>query len=337
MGSLRSLVNLKGKPRLDPDPTALPLSRKGPHLGHPTVVVGEGGWELPYCSVEPQRGIVFIYSKFMASTMTSLAATLSYDDRKPSGLYIVTDSSVTWNRDPHRRWDACQKTFASQTTPDIFGYVGDALFASTIIRQVVEQFNIQLISENDNTSEERHEKFKKLLEIALDKRQGSDFDGATIFHGSRDGEYMDSQFRLWKTWLPKSVNHIYDNEIEIDKNHSYIVYRDGSGANQIQNADLQWKGTYAEQTSRSAMWSFFDALDSRVDKFSGGAPQLVGIWRKGCARNFGLWWHGKRYISGMEVLDGSSFKNIDWFNNLFERCNEIDGQLLKGAKPQPKP
>ena len=85
------------------------------------------------------------------------------------------------------------------------------------------------------------------------------------------------------------------------------------------------------------MWSFFEALESGVDAFSGGPPQLTGLWRIGNGRTFGIHWQGHRYVSGTEFPAGGDASRFDWFNKLFERCDGETGQLLKGAARQPKP
>src|ERR1051326_4675762 len=93
----------------------------------------------------------------------------------------------------------------------------------------------------------------------------------------------------------------------------------GAGRNAIESRGADWLETDARDTSRSAVWSFCDALASGKDPFSGGAPQLVGIWRKGPAQNFGIIWQGRRYLAGLEVSQENSLNNLQWFNELFER------------------
>jgi len=78
-------------------------------------------------------------------------------------------------------------------------------------------------------------------------------------------------------------------------------------------------------------------LNEGKDRFSGGAPQLVGIWRKGPARTFGFWWHGKQYFAGLEMPVGSNVSRVDWFNHRFERCDPMTGRRLEGAQRHNKP
>ena len=135
----------------------------------------------------------------------------------------------------------------------------------------------------------------------------------------------------------RTEGHLFDEEFDLSDEGSYLAHLDGSGATTIRAYARKWRGTSAEGTSRAAFWAFCDALYSEKDGFSGGAPQLVGIWRKGAARQFGLLWCGKRYLCGVEVPADARFDSVDWFNQRFER---IDGEKIKrveDGKRHPKP
>lgn len=268
--------------------------------------------------------------------MTSLAASLSVDERGPSALYIITDSRITWERSTIR-WDAGQKTFASHASPDIFGFCGDAFFPPAIIRQVIEQLDAKLLCGDSLDASQRHERIAGVLRQAISQRIGAPMRAFSIFHGAREGEFMKSRFRLWETMYSVAVDRWDDVERNLSEDRSYLVRIDGSGRNMIENKGREWLNTNAEGTSRAAIWSFCDALASGNDPHSGGAPQLVGIWRKGPARTFGFVWHGKRYLAGLEVPEGATWHCVDWFNELFERCDGQTGKLLEGAKSHQKP
>jgi hypothetical protein len=252
--------------------------------------------------------------------MTSLAVSISVDSRGPCAIYILTDSRITWDNSGVR-WDSAQKAFSSRYTPDIFGFCGDAFYPPSILRQILVQINSGLLFEPDINAELRHSLIKKGLETALEKRIDAQISQFSIYHGARDGEFMSSRFRLWKTDYYASTNKWYDTELIISEGCSYLARIDGSGRNAIEQLVKSWSQSTAKGTSRAAVWSFCEALSSGCDPRSGGAPQLVGIWRKGAARNFGFIWQGRRYVAGLEVEESHLCHNILWFNELFERCD----------------
>jgi len=263
--------------------------------------------------------------------------TLSVDARGPSGIYIITDSRITWDTDAVR-WDAGQKAFASRRTADAFGFCGDAFFAPAILRQLLEQVNAGLLFPDDLGASARHTIMIQAFLDAMQKRTDAPMRTFSIFHGAREGELMMSHFRLWKTQYSAITDNWTDEELDIiDDSRSYLALVDGSGRREIEMRGRDWIGTVAEGTSRSAIWAFCDALHSGKDVYSGGPPQLVGIWRKGPARSFGFLWHGKRYFAGLEVPQDAAWSSVEWFNHLFERCDGKSGRRLRGAQSQRQP
>ncbi|MFT4095697.1 MAG: hypothetical protein QM651_01150 [Rhodoblastus sp.] len=154
----------------------------------------------------------------------------------------------------------------------------------------------------------------------------------TLFHGARDAEFMDAQFRLWRSHYDAKTKVWLDEELSLAHGASYLAHLDGSGASYVKRSEAALSNTAAAGTSRAAMHAFCQALHSGVDPYSGGPPQLVGLWRKGGARQFGFCWHGKSYVGGMELPQAADHTIVDWFNHLFERCDGRTGRKLKTAK-----
>lgn len=271
--------------------------------------------------------------------MTSLAVTLSVDSRGPCGLYIFTDSRITWGSQSGR-WDAGQKAFASSYSADVFGFCGDAFFPPSVLRQVIELIDARLLFDASASAEHRHNKAVEVFRSAIKKRFGAPIKNFSIIHGSRNEEFMASSFRVWKTQFTSQTSQTEewdDQELNLDDGQSYVAHIDGSGAATISRYVKKWDATLAKDTSRAAMWALFDALHSKSDKHSGGPPQLVGIWRKGAARQFGLIWDGKKYLCAVEVPGDSKFGCVGWFNQNFERYDGEKKKRLPGAQRQPKP
>jgi hypothetical protein len=269
--------------------------------------------------------------------MTSLAVALAVDSRGPTGIYIITDSRITWNAATSQRWDGGQKTFASLRTPDIFGFCGDAFFPPMILRQFLDQINYGLVIPDEMNAESRHSVFTTMLKRSFEQRTRAPIRTFSIFHGARDGELMKSRFRVWETRYRVDAKDWSDQERDLSTDHSYLVHIDGTGRDYIVKRGLDWLDTDAQGTSRGAIWSFCNALHEGKDSYSGGPPQLVGIWRKGFAQTFGFWWRGEPYLSGAHVPKDSSFERMNWFNHRFERCDGRTGKRLVDAQKHTKP
>jgi hypothetical protein len=268
--------------------------------------------------------------------MTTLAATLSIDARGPSALYLITDSRITWGNST-QRWDSGQKTFASRSTPDIFGFCGDAYFPPSILRQVLERIDLGIISLPENNSVHRHAIVTQHLRDSLTTQVNAPLHAFSFFHGFRENASMQSTFRLWETRYSAAAGRWDDREHDLKKGRSTFVHLDGSGKNVVENHQKNWTGSDAEGTSRAVFWTFCDALSSKKDPRSGGAPQLVGLWREGNGKAFGMIWNGQKYISGLVVSGSPRWDAVDWFNAEFERCDGETGQRLVGAQRHPRP
>ena len=263
--------------------------------------------------------------------MTSLAVALASDSRRPSGLYLITDSRITWGT-PSERWDAGQKTFASPNSPDIFGYCGDAYFIPMIMGQILNESFLETLGLSERSAAGRHTLFLDLIKSSIEKVSTSTISDFVFFHGAREDEFMESTFHIWKSTYIVKEKKWRDSKIMLD-HKSYLVTLDGSGKQSIQEFQNQTQDTSDGSTSRAAIQAFCGSLEQGDDPFSGGAPQLVGLWRKGMARQFGFWWQKKRYLNGIEFPVSADHTKVYWFNRLFERCNGLDGDLLPGAQP----
>lgn len=269
--------------------------------------------------------------------MTSLAVSLSVDARGPCGLYIITDSRISWTNSKDR-WDSCQKTFASRRFPDIFGYCGDAFFPPMMLRQILEQVDAGLVCHEALNAYDRHQSIFESMRQAMERVSGSpQMSDFTIYHGARDSSKMISEFRLWEIRYIASTGEWLDDERPIADDLSYLVQTDGSGGKSIRKRQAEWQKSETADTSRSAIWAFCEALQSGADPFSGGPPQLVGLWRIEAGQQFGFLWHGRAFMAGLEVLGNIVAGEVDWFNHLFERCNPATGKRLKSAKKHIKP
>lgn len=291
-----------------------------------------GGWELPLVWGE---FVVNPINRQGLAPMTSLAIALAVDARGPSALYIITDSRITW-RGSSGRWDGARKTFASQHA-DIFGFCGDGFFPPVILQQVLLQSSLGLLYDKAADSLTRHTIVMDAIRRTLKNAVNAPIDSFSLFHGTRDGEGMGSQFLLWDIHYYPMLDKLESRRIDLTTQQSYLVHVAGTGDNVIMEKATAWAGSKAHGTSRAAIASFCDALRSGVDIRSGGAPQLVGLWRIGTARTFGFIWNSRKYVSGLELPPTAKWDQVGWFNENFERCDGGTGLRMKGAQEHIRP
>jgi hypothetical protein len=261
--------------------------------------------------------------------MTSLAAAIARDSRGPCALYILTDSRITWT-DPTEIWDAGRKTFGSATSPDVFGYCGDAYFMPMALSQILDMAACGALDLTTASAKERHTIILRQLKNSLGRIATKHVLKMTLFHGAREGDGMQATFRLWRSTYNPNTKRWSDNELSV-ADRSYLAGIDGTGKSTVQKFEAKTDKMAASGTSRAAIHAFCKSLHSAEDSFTGGPPQMVGLWRIGAAKQFGYYWNRRFFISGMECPDNTSRMNINWFNEFFERCNPETGCRLQGS------
>ena len=265
--------------------------------------------------------------------MTSAAAWLAVDSRGPSAFYLASDSRISWEH-LGGRWDFGRKLFASRNFPDIFGYCGDVLFPSLALGQALSLADKRVLFAPDDGPLIRHQKLITTVKFSFGSYPPEVRRDFTILHASRENSGMASQFYFWSLeWSPSRgwASKLLDLPKE-----SVLVLAVGSGKQSLMDWNREWRERLG-RTSRSVFGSFCDSLRSRQDPNSGGAPQLVGIYRTGAARSFGVIYDKQRFLFGMPITDECSCDSAEWRNCLFERCDGRTMERLESAQPQPRP
>lgn len=118
---------------------------------------------------------------------------------------------------------------------------------------------------------------------------------------------------------------------------SDILFVLGSGAGEFKANYDRYRYESGHGTSRSVFHCFCDTLFNIKDKKCGGAPQLVGIYRKpnSQALAFGVIQDKQKCFLGAQVNKHVYFANVEWRNDLFERCDELSMKRLEHAQAQP--
>lgn len=260
--------------------------------------------------------------------MTSLIAWVGKDSRSLSSAYIATDSRISWGA--RHVWDGGRKTFASDTSPDIFGYVGDVLLPSVVLSQFTTLLDVGAWSQDVD------QRFAALFALAREQVAAcpsSQRRPFTLVHCARLGEGMTTRFRLAVTEY-KAVGS-WEQESHDAPDASAQILVNGSGQASVDAALARWARSEVSGTSRAVFSAFTQSVSNGGDPLSGGPVQLVGLRRVGGGINFGVWHMGQRYIAGQPVPECAQARPVEWFNERFERCDGQSGALI--GQPQPIP
>ncbi|MGD9126789.1 MAG: hypothetical protein PVH19_05360 [Planctomycetia bacterium] len=268
--------------------------------------------------------------------MTLLVSWIGVDTHGTTSAYIAADSRISWNN--LAKFDHGRKVFALQHSPDILGYCGDVLFPTMVLSQVTEMANQGLLFPLKASCKERFELIKEKLVQQFHKYpsmvKGIVADVLKVIHISRNlDDNLKFECRLieWsrsKGWSGKEISM---------PSHSDILFVLGSGAKEFNaNFDRYNKGP-DRRTSRNVFHCFCDTLFNIKDISCGGAPQLVGIYRKpnSPAINFGIIKDKIRYFLGAQIDNNVDLNYIEWRNDLFEICDGRSMKKLKEAQSQP--
>lgn len=264
--------------------------------------------------------------------MTTLISWVGYHANFASA-YIASDSRVSWYEDGNRRWDAGKKVFACRSHPDVFAYAGDVIFPALALSQIAEALDLGLLLPAKASPWEKHEAIKRALKHSYSLRHNAEDRDFWILHISRSGRDDAAVPHAWVLEYSASSAEWTDFTLPVP-DHSGVVCRLGSGAAAAKAHQRRWAGDGGY--SREIFSSFCDAICSGDDPFSGGAPQLAGIYRNGPARTFGVTLNGASYFQGLPVARSAEPTDIEWRDGLLQRV-DILGMLLSDAQPHARP
>lgn len=259
--------------------------------------------------------------------MTLLVSWIGVDTHGTASAYIAADSRVSWG--DVANFDHGRKVFAFRRSPDILGYCGDVLFPTMVLSQITEMADQGLLFSPKTSCKERFEAIKEKLVQQFHQypRMVGKITAHTlqVLHISRD-PIDNLKFACWlikwnraKGWEGKTISL---------PPSSGVLFSIGSGAKEFNDNLLRYKNGPDKGTSRSVFHCFCDTLSNIKDKRCGGAPQLVGIYRKpdSFAIAYGIIKNKKRYFLGAPIDDRVDFAGVEWRNDLFELC---DGRTMK--------
>jgi len=254
--------------------------------------------------------------------MTSLVAWLGVDSRGPSSMYVASDSRVSWGKS--WKWDYARKVFASQKHPILMGYVGDVLFPSQILGQITDFIDSGLIRVDGVAPDIQMDRVTQIIKQSFGAYPEAAKRNFEVVYCTRENAGMASAFYLF-TFGWKSLTGWYHGQPEIPSKSGIICLK-GTGDKPVKKWHERWNHIESEkETSRAVFSAFCDALQSDEDRFSGGAPQLAGLYRIGAGQDIGTIYNGMQHLYGLPTFASMSLNAIQWRNSVFERC---DGQTM---------
>ena len=278
--------------------------------------------------------VIFVRFKCKITLMTLIAAWIGVDCKKDgdkvSSIYFAADSRFSWgNTQSSPKYDEGIKVFCSLKHPYIFAYCGDVLFPLHTLERIIYKIDCDLFFElaDDNFS-------KKLLSIKTEFESSIMIyphpkPSFSILFASREAYY---DFHLGE--ITSCNGDISHSEIKLP-NKSGIVYTGGSGKNYFNKVVSEQLHNPSEGTSRFCFHCIAKSIKNNNSPTVGGAPQLVGLYRKGNGIIFGIEYNGERYILGKRTDFITEHLHIEWRNSNFERINPQTLKLQKGAQAQP--
>jgi hypothetical protein len=266
--------------------------------------------------------------------MTLLIAWVGVDCKKEgksiASLYIGSDSRFSAG---NARYDHGNKVFGAHSSPDIFGICGDILFPTMVLNQIISRIDRGVFFSGDESAAEKSERIHNYVRTGLANYPGVIMDdNFTILYGTKVGE----RFHLFKTYYERPLYPVIE-EIDLP-NYSTAVFSGGSGGNSFDDNWLTWRSEKHNdhRTSRAAYHCLEHTIETTDDPATGGLPQIMGLYRKGNSRLFGVIKDGIRYLYGTESEDGIQHQNVEWRNENFERMDPETLELIEGAQRQPR-
>ena len=271
--------------------------------------------------------------------MTTLVGWLGVQGDGPSSIYLASDSRISWPS-PGRRWDAGRKLFALRHSADLFGYCGDALFPSQALGQVVEMADHHLLFRDASTAGNRHERVVQMLAGSVSRQHDAETDDFTVVHVARDGLLSESSFAIWTTTY-KRGGELRDQLVEriaaAAPGPSRRLLALGKGSAAYVKETIRWNASAQGNTSRAYFTALCDVLERGDDPGSGGAPQLVGLYRNGNGRAYGVVHKGERYFHGLPLATMETYGTVEWRDDAFQRIDGRTLELMKSAQRQVRP
>ena len=211
--------------------------------------------------------------------MTLLVAWAGIDTHGPSSAYIASDSRISWKSG--QTFDFGRKVFAFAKWPDVLGYCGDVLFPSIALNQIVDLADAGLLFAPNFSSQQKFQaivnKLNDLFRPYPQLGSGIAENALAIVYCSRDPVDCKKFVSYTISWSKEHDWHGVKAEFPPA---SDVLFALGTGSENFKENRQRYEGGPTARTSRAIFHCFCDVLEHPPNATVGGAPQLVGLFRK---------------------------------------------------------
>lgn len=266
--------------------------------------------------------------------LTTLIVWTGIDSHGPASIYLAADSQFTFPRGS--KWSFGRKVYASRLVPDVLGYCGDVLFATQALSQALEQIEAQLLFDRHSDFSGKLTALREFVSQCFETYPADERHPFSLVYATRDGNGMCSKFSVGK--IDWSHADGWNTQTLPLPTNSGVVLAAGSGRTPYMSTLTRWQNSDIGGTSRAVFSAFCDHIKSGADAATGGAPQLVGLYRDSRpARTFGVFWNEKMFLSGAEVVAPHRASDTECRDELFQLCDPLTGDLVGGAQRHARP
>ncbi|NLS68436.1 hypothetical protein E3H11_05795 [Bradyrhizobium brasilense] len=266
--------------------------------------------------------------------MTTLIVWVAVDGIGPSAAYIVSDSRITWGAG--KQWDSGRKLFSSGSSPDLFGYSGEAFFPSQALSHALDLADRSILWTADDAPEVRHEALLQFLQAAYRRRHNAPEFDFSIVHVARG---VGREFKIWRIDYVAGEREWRNETIDMAPiaKHSNLLVALGSGAEKFMIDMRRWSGSAQGGTSRAVFGAFCDSLRAGRDPLSGGEPQIAGLTLQGPGQIVGFCTERDAFLFGSPVGRSEALCVLEWRDATFQRIDPRTLKLVDGAQRQVRP
>lgn len=242
--------------------------------------------------------------------MTAILAWITKNPGHGFGsLYFASDSrlcfEVTNNGTMryHPKTDNYQKTFVSQTTPDIFAICGKVGGAHEFLQHTQSVLSAARASVQAPLNEPVLNAYsldvfnRSVSTLTRHKMPGA---GLIVIHGYRFGT---NSFGLTRHEFVNAADRccVHSVPFQLSTNGG-LLWRDGKAAELIERVQTGDREKDARGYSRWFWQTFCDVLLEQLGDITiGGSPQVVGLYNKGNGQVIGVYYKTCLYVSGQPV------------------------------------
>jgi hypothetical protein len=266
--------------------------------------------------------------------MSLVVAWYAIDTHSISSAYIASDSRVSWP--DGSCYDSCRKTFFSENYPELIAYCGDVLFPSLLVSSVIESIDKGMIFEPNDNATKRYKKFKTFLFNEFHKYPKNKMGDAF--------ELLYVNKEITTILYPNFYSYIiswnkrrgFKSKTIKTPSKSGTIHVMGSGAAEFYDKFDNFKEFNNKGTSRNIYQCFAHLMLGINDPHCGGAPQLVGMYRKPNTNgfSFGIIHNRRRYYNGLNIGNMIINNKLEWRNKFFEICSGKLKKRIPGSQIQ---